>query len=89
MAGYYPSETQIRPQFNPWYVGNVVVGGLIGLVIVDPLTGAVWNLHPTTIDRNLVPVSGNMTPDQIKAADEAANPPDKPKPVKSPKESSK
>lgn len=31
-------------QMNPWYVGNIVFGGIIGLLIVDPSTGAMWKL---------------------------------------------
>jgi hypothetical protein len=26
-----------------WYFGNLVFGGLIGMVIVDPLTGATFD----------------------------------------------
>lgn len=27
-----------------WYFGNVLIGGLIGLVVVDPLTGSMYTL---------------------------------------------
>lgn len=27
---------------NPWYFGNIIFGGLIGMLIVDPATGAMW-----------------------------------------------
>lgn len=30
-----------RATMNPWYMGNLLIGGLIGLV-VDPLTGAMF-----------------------------------------------
>lgn len=29
---------------NGWYFGNILLGGLIGMVIVDPLTGAMYRL---------------------------------------------
>lgn len=33
-----------------WYlVGNIFIGGLIGWLIVDPLTGAMWTLSPDMI----------------------------------------
>lgn len=33
-----------------WYVGgNVLIGGLIGWVIVDPLTGAMWNIEDVSV----------------------------------------
>ena len=39
-----------------WYiVGNLVIGGLIGWLIVDPLTGAMWNLSPETVNASLDP----------------------------------
>ncbi len=37
-----------------WYIaGNFLVGGLIGWLIVDPLTGAMWNLGPETVNASL------------------------------------
>jgi hypothetical protein len=36
------ASQEITAGFNGWYVGNIVFGGLIGLVIVDPLTGAMY-----------------------------------------------
>ena len=34
---------------NGWYAGNLLFGGLIGLLIVDPATGAMWKLNDTVI----------------------------------------
>jgi hypothetical protein len=42
--GYAQQNVDLRASMNPWYIGNIVFGGLIGLVIVDPLTGAMWTL---------------------------------------------
>jgi hypothetical protein len=36
-------ETDIHNSLNAWYIGNILFGGLIGMVIVDPLTGAMWD----------------------------------------------
>ena len=38
-----------------WYFGNLVFGGLIGMLIVDPLTGAMYNLEPKKIEQPLTP----------------------------------
>lgn len=27
-----------------WYAGNILIGGLIGMIVVDPLTGAMYTL---------------------------------------------
>src|SRR5687768_10364969 len=39
---YAPFETKMTRTINGWYFGNVVLGGLIGIVIVDPITGAMF-----------------------------------------------
>ncbi len=37
-----------------WYiVGNLIIGGLLGWLIVDPLTGGMWALSPKEINANL------------------------------------
>ena len=62
-AGYFDGETYtvkftkgdyagrdvtIDSSVNGWYWGNLVFGGIIGFLIVDPATGAMWKLPPTT-----------------------------------------
>ncbi len=42
--GFGTQTTPLRAQLNSWYWGNVVLGGLFGMLIVDPLTGAMWAL---------------------------------------------
>jgi hypothetical protein len=40
-------STQTVPltaDIDGWYFGNILFGGLIGLLIVDPATGAMWKL---------------------------------------------
>lgn len=39
----------LSASLNGWYAGNLIFGGLIGLVIVDPLTGAMWRLPEQVI----------------------------------------
>lgn len=48
-AGYLPQEQQIDSSINGWYFGNILFGGIIGLLIVDPATGAMWTIN----DENL------------------------------------
>lgn len=44
-AGYKPFKTTITSDLDGWYVfGNIFFGGLIGWLIVDPATGAMWKL---------------------------------------------
>lgn len=45
---------------NPWYFGNILLGGLIGMVIVDPLTGAMWDLPDVVNLDKALPVSSAL-----------------------------
>ena len=52
LDGYEPYKTKLTKQFNAWYIGNIVFGGIIGLV-VDPITGAIYRLTPNEINAQL------------------------------------
>ena len=66
-AGYFKSETYnikvskegytdktfvLTSSLDGWYWGNILVGGLIGMLIVDPITGAMYKL-PADVSINL------------------------------------
>jgi hypothetical protein len=53
--GYKPQEVTLNSSLNAgWYlVGNIILGGLIGWLIVDPLTGGMWTLSPDKVNANL------------------------------------
>lgn len=68
-AGYFRGEkytlkfqkegfgTQTAPLYsdlNGWYWGNLLLGAIPGMLIVDPLTGAMWSL-PASKSVYLVP----------------------------------
>ena len=38
-------KINVECTINGWYFGNIVFGGLIGLLIVDPATGAMYRLQ--------------------------------------------
>jgi uncharacterized protein YceK len=42
--GYSPKTLPLDSSMNGWYIGNLIFGGIIGLLIVDPATGAMWDL---------------------------------------------
>lgn len=44
--GYEPQSVILKSNVNGWYMGNLLFGGLIGFFIVDPLTGAMYELPP-------------------------------------------
>lgn len=52
--GYYSRHITIDSHVNGWYIGgNLVFGGIIGYLIVDPFTGAMYNLSPDNINAHL------------------------------------
>ncbi|WP_122543968.1 hypothetical protein [Pseudomonas viridiflava] len=42
--GYTSSTQTLESGIDGWYWGNIVIGGLIGMLIVDPATGAMYTL---------------------------------------------
>jgi len=53
MPGYEQSEIQLRPSVSGWYFANILIGGPLGMLIVDPLTGAMYNLTPDKIEQTM------------------------------------
>ena len=84
-AGHYPFERHIKSTVNGWYFGNFVFGGLLGLLIVDPATGAMYTLSPKELDCNLISSAVSLTPEELKLAELKANPVPEKKPAVSPK----
>jgi hypothetical protein len=55
MPGRAPAVVNLDSSVSGWYFGNLAFGGLIGMLIVDPITGAMFNLKPEKIDQPLTP----------------------------------
>lgn len=75
LQGFLPFEATLTKKTSGWVWGNIVFGGLIGLV-VDASTGGLYNLTPeqiagqlakqnavSTVDRNGVYVFVTLEPD--------------------------
>jgi hypothetical protein len=72
--GFQPREITVRGQVNGWYFGNIIFGGLIGLLAVDPATGAMYTLTPkavgaTLASANVTQVEGQQTLTVVMLAD--------------------
>ena len=44
-TGYMDQFVTVRASLDGWYFGNILFGGLIGMLIVDPITGKMWKLQ--------------------------------------------
>ncbi|MDR2588536.1 MAG: hypothetical protein LBC67_03830 [Spirochaetales bacterium] len=52
--GYEKQTVEISSGLSGWYLaGNIVFGGLIGWIIVDPASGAMWTLEPENVSADL------------------------------------
>lgn len=61
--GYTPATVLLTSGVNaPYGFGNLLLGGLIGYLIVDPATGAMWSLKPEAVDVTLGPIGSGSTP---------------------------
>ena len=54
--GFEDSIYTLTSSLDGWYWGNLFLGGIIGMVIVDPATGAMWKLDPH-VSVDLLPVA--------------------------------
>jgi len=64
----YPEKTfTMTSSVDGWYFGNILFGGLIGMLIVDPATGAMYNL-PKHVDVSLEQSVSVRQEDQITIA---------------------
>ena len=59
--GYQAREVTVRGEVNGWYFGNVIFGGLIGLLAVDPATGAMYTLKPDAVGATLDSLKVSLT----------------------------
>lgn len=42
--GYAQKVVHISAELDGWYIGNILLGGLPGMLIVDPLSGAMYKI---------------------------------------------
>lgn len=62
LPGYETQEIALERRVNGWVWGNILLGGLIGLVI-DASTGAMYKIDPATL-------RAQLTPEQVQARNE-------------------
>jgi len=51
--GYEPREFLIESKGNGWWWGNLLYGGPLGALVIDPITGDMWKLDPAEVDIQL------------------------------------
>lgn len=48
--GFADRNIPVNYKMNGWYWGNLLIGGVIGMLIVDPATGAMWKIQDPVVD---------------------------------------
>tara|TARA_B110000503_G_scaffold82657_1_gene126197 strand:+ start:2115 stop:2615 length:501 start_codon:yes stop_codon:yes gene_type:complete len=51
--GYDTKMVPVNFKLDGWYFGNILFGGLIGMLIVDPATGAMYKLDTEFLNETL------------------------------------
>jgi len=51
--GYTTKKVEVTATLNGWYFGNLLFGGVIGFLIVDPATGAMYRLNDPAVYETL------------------------------------
>ena len=83
LSGYAPFEKDIKTGFNGWVIGNVVFGGIIGLVI-DIISGSTDSLNPSSVSVNFEEQRAKLTSGSKTTTPLSAKPMQAPAKVKAP-----
>jgi hypothetical protein len=59
--GFEPTKVNLECKLNGWYFGNILFGGVIGLLIVDPATGAMYKLISADVFETLTRTTNATT----------------------------
>ncbi|MCP9234628.1 hypothetical protein [Lewinella sp. JB7] len=66
MEGYDSGMVPIEYKLDGWYFGNILFGGLIGLLIVDPATGAMYKLDTEFINQTMSRSTAGLLREELK-----------------------
>ncbi len=66
MPGYADRIIPITSRINGWYWGNILLGGLLGMLIIDPASGAMYKIDTKTITETLTKSTAMNGPSEIK-----------------------
>lgn len=64
--GYDTKTVPVNFKLDGWYFGNILIGGLIGMLIVDPATGAMYKLDNDYINEALTQSTVNVDSEELK-----------------------
>lgn len=63
MPGYETKTTMLEADLNGWYFGNLLIGGALGMLIIDPATGAMYRIDQKAVSVAMSQAQGFNVPD--------------------------
>jgi hypothetical protein len=67
--GYDKKVVPVEFKLNGWYFGNIIFGGPLGLLIIDPATGAMFKIETEFLNETLSKSVANIEPKELKLLD--------------------
>ncbi|MEX2592099.1 MAG: hypothetical protein WD426_04945 [Anditalea sp.] len=64
--GYDTKTIPVEFKLDGWYFGNILFGGDIGLLIVDPVNGAMYKLEPAFYKEKLILTTASIEKEEFK-----------------------
>ena len=61
--GYDDKIVPVTFSIDGWYFGNILLGGLIGMLIIDPATGAMWKIDTEFLNATLSQSAASISPE--------------------------
>ena len=61
--GYDDKIVPITFKLDGWYFGNILIGGLLGMLIIDPATGAMWKIETEFLNETLSKSTASIAPE--------------------------
>ena len=61
--GYDEKIVPITFKLDGWYFGNLLWGGVLGMLIIDPATGAMWKIETEFLNETLSKSTASIDPE--------------------------
>lgn len=61
--GYDDKIVPVTFKLDGWYFGNLLLGGVLGMLIIDPATGAMWKIETDFLNETLSKSTASVNPE--------------------------
>jgi hypothetical protein len=68
-VGFDKKVVPVEFKLNGWYFGNIIFGGPLGLLIIDPATGAMFKLETEFLNETLTKSTASIDTKELKLLD--------------------